>query len=314
MLEYGLSLALISSALDEVRQDSGLLKTAAATDPGARELLDYLSAHGEELHKWSTELFQAWYCGFEKRAAKDNIKPDELIKQAVLGLDLPLWAEIPASLGYLIPGVGTAMFGADAARHFYKMFGKDLNWKQRLAQGLYGALNTGAAGLSLLPYGGAVSKGLGWLGKLGKPGAWLASKMPTAKSLYTAAGAVKPGIAGRAMRLAGYSPKAKAGWMHKLLNRLRVAAGRPEKAYIRPYARLGAAARGLKVSPGSPYRLRFPWGRYMAAEAPLSLLAGAGGTAGAAAGAAGPGARATRLTRRVPLFRATPRELARWSA
>jgi len=321
MLEYGLSLALISSALDEVRQDPGLLKTASVTDPGERELLEYLTLHGEELHKWATELFQAWYIGLEKRAAEHNAKPDELIKQAVLGLDLPWWAEIPATMGYFVPGVGTAMFGADAARHFYKMFGKGMNWKQRLAQGLYGGLSLGGAGLSLIGLGGLGKspKLLSLLGKLGKPGQWLAQRLPTAgqataKYVQTAAGAAKPGVVGRAARMAGYSPKAKAGWMHKLMNRLRRFRGRPEKAYISPYRRLGAAAEGLTAGPPSPFRPRAPWGRYEAAAVPVGLAAGAlGGGAPAAAAATAPVWQQTPRWS-APVIRATPREFARWRA
>ena len=334
MLEYGLSLALISSALDEVNQNPELLKTSEAADTDERELLEYLTLHGEELHKWATELFQAWYIGLEKRAAEHNAKPDELIKQAVLGLDLPWWAEIPATAGYFVPGVGTAMFGADAARHFYKMFGKGMDWKQRLAQGLYGGLNVGAAGLSLFGLGGLAKspKLLGLLARLGKPGAYLASKLPTAsqaaaKYVQTAAGAAKPGVVGRAARMAGYSPKAKAGWMHNLINRLRgvtsprgwTAAGEPapgivgraarvvgrQKAYISPYQRLGIEAAGGRG------RLNFPWLRYEAAAAPIGVLAGGGAPAAAAATAP-----VWQQTPRwsAPVIRATPREFARWRA
>jgi hypothetical protein len=302
MLEYGISITLVASALDEVAQNRDLIKISSFARPDEYEALTYLRDNLDDCHKEAMDLFNAWRDGFYKSAAAAGVD-DVMIKQAIFGIDLHPGLDIPLTMAaYMTPVLGTAMTGADAVRNFGKMFGSNMNWKQRLGYGGLGLLDTGLAALSLIPGAGVIgaSAKAGKLGKLlkvfGKPGARLAKTLGkgtelsarASKAMLGAAGSGS-GVVGKALRGAGFNPAYKAG---KIRNAVRGLFGKAPKSYLNPFERLGqwealmrtgrgavtatpglaGATTGLKGAWGSSMLVDNPaWRRMMAAYMPATL-------------------------------------------
>jgi hypothetical protein len=253
MLDYGISIALVASALDEVAQNRNLIKMSAAEDDDERDLFEYLNDNLEDCQKRSAELAEDWFSGVQKFAYDHRC--EGLVKEALLGIDMHPALDIPLTIGaYMTPVLGTGLMTADAARNFYKMFGKDLSWKQRLGHGLMGLLDATFAGISLFPGAGAVG-GVAKTGKIGK----ILSRLgkPGAKALkaidktidISRAGATAArraskakGVKGGVMRALGFGPAYKAG---RIRNWMRSLVGKAPKTYLNPYQRMGQWQRQL---------------------------------------------------------------------
>jgi hypothetical protein len=255
MLEYGISLALVASALDEVAQDRNLIKLSAAANDDERAAFEYLQANLDDCRNEALDRLDAWIHGFRKEAQQLGLTGD-MVKQAIFGVDLNPWLDVPLTMAaYMTPVLGTVMTGADAARNFGKMFGGKLNWKQRLGYGGMGLLDTGLTALSLIPGLGVVgaSAKAGKLSKalmvFGKPGARLAATLGkgtelSARASKAALGAAARGtsLGGKALRVAGFNPAYKAG---RIRNVLRAGARKipglrnvSPKQYLNPWERL----------------------------------------------------------------------------
>lgn len=268
MLDYGISIALVASALDEVAQNRDLIKMSAAEDDNERDLFEFLQENLDDCHNRSISMFEEWSSGVEKYAFDHNC--EGLVKQALLGIDMHPALDIPLTLGaYMTPVLGTGLMAADSARNFYKMFGKNLGWKQRLGHGLMGLLDATFAGISLFPGAGAVGgvaktgKIGRMLSKLGKPGAKVLKALDKtidvsrvgATGLRRAAKA--KGLKGGALRALGFGKAYKAGRMR---NWMRSLVGKAPKKYLNPYQRMGQWQRQLsqirRLSPGQLQALK----------------------------------------------------------
>ena len=253
MLDYGISITLVASALDEVAQNRDLIKLSAAENDDERDLFEYLQEHIDDCYGRSMALLDGYREGARKYAA--TYGGDGMIKQALLGIDMHPALDIPLTIGaYMTPVLGTGLMTADALRNFYKMFGKNLGWKQRLGHGLMGLLDAAFAGISLIPGAGAVGgvaksgKLASLLGKLGKPGLKALKAIDKTIDVSRAGatamrGAAKaPGAKGAVLRALGFGPAYKAG---RIRNWLRSIVGKSPKAYMNPYQRLGQWQRQL---------------------------------------------------------------------
>lgn len=116
---------------------------------------------------------------------------------------------------YMIPGVGTFLSAADAGSDFINMFGKDLNWKQRLGYAGSGLLNAGMTAVDLLTLGtgGSLMRGLMRGGKallgVGKGAKTMKQGLQAAKGFK---GALGKGMVGASEALAKGRGATK-GWM-----------------------------------------------------------------------------------------------------
>lgn len=266
--------ALIGSALDEVVANPSLLKHAS-TDPDA-ELLDYLEQNAGELKTEVDRYCNSWLAGCRQKLAEAGLE-----KTALFGLEqtspkLNTALEVARLGGYFVPGVGTGIMGAEALGNFKDMLSGGKSWTQRLGSGASGLMNTGLAGLSLIPGAGAiggllkvVGRGGGALAKvLGKGGTRLAERTGTQmlnfanKPLQATLSAAESGqgLAGRGLRAAGFGPGYKPwfGWQspHSALKGLSsyvsgMAARTPEEA-----VRFAQQVRQLKKAPGQLKKLR----------------------------------------------------------
>jgi hypothetical protein len=247
MLDYGISVTLIASALDEVAQNPDLIKLSAAGDADERDLFQFLQENLGTCREKSAAQSTAWIGGLKKYADEHNAHG--LVKQALLGVDMHPGLDIPLTIGaYMTPVLGTGLMAADAGRNFYKMFGKNMGWKQRLGHGMMGLMDSAFAGVSLLPGLGTIGAAAKFgklgkmLGKLGPRGVALAGRLGKgvdvaargAKGMRAAAGS--KGLQGSVLRGLGFGEAYKSG---KIRNWFRRAAGRPTKDYANPFSRLG---------------------------------------------------------------------------
>jgi hypothetical protein len=279
--------SLIGSALDEVLADPRLLKHAA-DDPDA-ELLDYLEKNGAELKAEVDRYCHAWVTGFRQKLAEAGLK-----KEALFGLEqtnpkLNTALEVARLGGYFVPGVGTAIMGAEALGNFGDMLAGGKSWGQRLGAGAAGLMNTGLAGLSLIPGGGFVGAALKSprllkMLKLFGPKAAPAVSAAGSKLLGWSQAPIKSmlgaaesgqGLMGRGMRLAGFNPAYKPWFggrnpfqMLRAVSADMTAARRPDLV-----ARLKEPARaraGMTTYIGAG----MPGGRRMLAALPVQMAAG----------------------------------------
>lgn len=184
----------IASTIDVLPEDQ-------ADDLWADAAISYAKKYASEIAEELKPFATRWGAGLAEKCASVGADPIKLLekhssameKQAGLG-DVAMGA---ANIGsYFIPGVGTARMGYDAIKDFGGMFGKGLNWKQRLGKGMSGLMNTGFAALSVIPGLGAAGAGAKMLGKGGK----FLSKAPKIGKLM---GKVAPKLMGAGSKLQG---------------------------------------------------------------------------------------------------------------
>ena len=228
--------SLIGSAMDEVLANPTLLKHAA-TDPDA-ELLDYLEKHAADVKAVADRFCANWLVGYERKLAEAGLDKaawfglEENHPRANLGLEMG---------AYMTPVLGTVLMTRDALKSFGSALGSGKTWKQRLGSGAMGLLQTGMAGLSLIPGMGIIGaslKGGGRLGKaLGAVGAGGAAEWAGGHMLNYAAKPMRSmlnaaesgqGAGGKVMRAMGFNPNYKpighgglglGEWTYKLPSR-----------------------------------------------------------------------------------------------
>jgi len=272
--------ALIGSALDEVVADPSLLKHAS-TDPAA-PIYDYLEQNAVELKTEVDRYHNSWLAGFRQKLAEAGLE-----KTALFGLEqtnpkLNTALEVARFGGYFVPGVGTGIMGAEALGNFKDMLAGGKGWTQRLGAGAAGLMNTGLAGLSLIPGGGFIgaalkaprlAKMLKVFGPKAAPAASAAgskllgwSQAPIKKMLGAAESG--QGLLGKGMRLAGFNPAYKP-WVGKR-NPFQMLQGVSGSMTA---AQLGKAPL-RRAGWGTYLGASMPGGRRMLAALPAQMVAG----------------------------------------
>lgn len=164
----------VDDSFEKIASVADLLPEMEAIDLWTDACVSYVQKYASAIADQIRPYAASWTKGYREKCASIGADPDKLMEKQAGMWDM---AKGVADIGsYFIPGVGTARMGYDAFKDFKGMFGKGLNWKQRLGKGLSGLMNTGFAALSVIPGLGALG---GAAGKVGK----FLSKAPKASKL-----------------------------------------------------------------------------------------------------------------------------------
>lgn len=204
----------VDDDFEKIAAAAELLNEDQAEDLWADAAVSYVKKYASDIAAELEPYAARWGAGLAEKCAQVGADPIKLLekhsqameKQAGLGSAALGAADIGS---YFIPGVGTARMGYDALKDFGGMFGKGLNWKQRVGKGMSGLMNTGFAALSVIPGLGGLGAGAKMLGK----GSKFLSKAPKIGKMF---GKLAPKLTGAGSKMFGAAQKMTSGLASRL--------------------------------------------------------------------------------------------------